>query len=165
MICRKLYRRWMADVQREKIRQILGRVKFLGPVLDVGAGPGFLEEKIKAIAADVNPADLRKFSGPRALADGDRLPFADGTFATVFCIDTVHLLKNPAELVRVLAGNGQLVASLPCNRWNSEERFQELRKKFSKLKMIDRFLVKTEPEWDAVAVFKVRAARRPRTAR
>lgn len=153
MISKHIYSRWMAAAQRAKIQELLKHVKFSFPVLDVGAGPGFLEEKISAVAADVNLADLKKFSGSRVLASGGALPFADRTFGTVFCIDTVHLVQQPAELARVLIPGGQLIVSLPCSRWNAEAKLQKLVKKFSPLQAVQRFVIRTEPEWDAVVVF------------
>jgi ubiquinone/menaquinone biosynthesis C-methylase UbiE len=150
----------MADVQRDKIRQLFAEVKFSGPVLDIGSGPGFLEEKVKAMALDVNLSDLKKFSGPRILASGDALPFTAKSFRTVFCIDAVHLLKRPEELMRVLSTGGQLIVSLPCNRWNSEEKLERIAEKFKKMKVAKKFVVKSEQEWDAVVVFVNRTARR-----
>ncbi|MBU5557522.1 MAG: class I SAM-dependent methyltransferase [Candidatus Aenigmarchaeota archaeon] len=153
MICRKLYTKWMAKTQREKIRQILERVKVSGTTLDVGSGPGFLEERIFAIALDNNPEYLKKFSGPRVLASGDEMPFKSRRFHTVFCIDTIHLLKNPDELVRVLSPKGKLIVTLPCNKWNCERKLKELTDKFHGLIPKESFIVKTESEWDAVMVF------------
>ncbi len=152
MISRKIYRKWMATVQHAKLSEILRRIRFSSPVLDVGSGPGFLEEKVTAVSVDTNLDDLKKFSGKRILASGDELPFAGKEFSTVFCIDTVHLLKRPAELVRVLKPHGQLIVSMPCNKWNAEEKLQELIKKFSRLTIVDKFVIQTDPEWDAVLV-------------
>jgi len=156
----------MSEVQRIKIGQILKEISFSSPVLDVGSGPGFLEEKISAVALDVNVDDLKKFYGQRVLASGDHLPFVGGHFNTVFCIDTAHLLKEPEDIVRVLRPNGKLVVSLPCNKWNCENKLSELTKKFSMLKAVQKIIIKTEREWDAVVVFvKVRFSRKARTAR
>jgi SAM-dependent methyltransferase len=156
----------MSEVQRIKIGQILREISFSSPVLDIGSGPGFLEEKISAVALDVNLDDLKKFHGQRILASGDHLPFVGGHFNTVFCIDTAHLLKKPEETVRVLRPNGKLIASLPCNKWNCENKLRELMKKFHMLKPMQKIIIKTEREWDAVVVFvKVRSFRKARTAR
>jgi SAM-dependent methyltransferase len=166
MISKKIYGKWMATVQHAKISEILRRIRFSSPVLDVGSGPGFLEEKVTTVAVDTNLSDLKRFSGKRILASGDRLPFADKKFNTIFCIDTAHLLKNPSELARVLTDNGQLIASLPCNKWNAEKKLKELTGKFHMLRTVQKFLVETEPEWDAIAVFsKAQSSRRSRTAR
>lgn len=153
MLTQKIYSKWMADTQRTKIKEILENVDIYEPVLDVGSGPGFLEERIKTIALDVSLPHLKEFEGKRVLADGDKLPFTDKSFKTVFCIDVLHLLKKPEELVRVLAPKGQLVASLPCNKWNFEEKLGILEKRFQKLKTLKKIVVRTDQEWDAVIVF------------
>lgn len=153
MITQKIYSKWMAETQRLKIEEILKHLRIVEPVLDVGSGPGFLEERIKAVALDVSLPHLKKFKGKRVLASGDHLPFEDGSFGTVFCIYVLHLLKEPKEIGRILAKGGQLVVSLPCNRWNCEEKAERIIKEFKKLKLLEKFTVKTEREWDAVAVF------------
>jgi SAM-dependent methyltransferase len=145
---------------------VFRQVRLASPILDVGAGPGFLEEKITAIALDINLDDLKKFHGPRVLASGDSLPFVENAFRTVFCMDTAHLLKNPSELARVLAPDGQVIASLPCSKWNSEEKTRQLLQKFSSLEPVQKFIIRTEREWDAVVVFsKAQVSRKPRKAR
>jgi len=147
MISGKIYDEWMEQTQLQKLRQILQKVKPEGTVLDVGAGPGFLEQFVDAVATDVNLENLRKADGPKVLCSGDALPFRSLSFDWVFCVDTVHLLKNADELKRV---GRNAVITLFCNEHNAEERLAELGR-FGKG---ETFLVKSDKEWDAVLVLR-----------
>jgi SAM-dependent methyltransferase len=103
-------------------------------LLDVGCGDGTIGGAIHAssvIGIDISPrcAKLARRRGVRALvADAGRgLPFPDGYFDTVYCIDVLHHLGPDwqpilRELVRVLAPGGALAivepdARNPFVRW------------------------------------------------
>jgi SAM-dependent methyltransferase len=88
-------------------------------VLEIGAGPGFLaahargaRPDLRWVASDVLPAPWNDLA-----ADGSRLPFADGSFDAVVCLDLVHHLARPreffAESARVLRPGGRLAAVEP----------------------------------------------------
>ena len=157
MLIDEIYENWMGETQRQKIFKILKEVKVPknSKVLDIGCGPGFLEEKIPwAIAVDINPEYLKKIKGEKVLASGDELNFKK-EFDFVFCIDTIHLLKNPRKIIEYAKPNGKIIATLFCNENNFKERFSKLKEMFSDLKLEKEFLVKEKKEWDAVCVFKV----------
>ena len=118
-------------------------------MLDVGAGPGFLEEQIPAIATDVDIDNLKKAKGPKVLCSGDALPFKDKSFDWVFCVDTVHLLKDIKDLERV---GKTVVLTAFCNEHNYQEKFDWL-KSLTKRKISKEMLLKAENEWDAAVVF------------
>lgn len=154
MLSRKIYSRWMEKEQRAKIANILEIVEPKGIILDIGSGPGFLEEKIpQAIALDVDIESLKKVKGTKILASGDFLPFKSGAIETVFCIDSVHLLENIKEISRVLRDSGIAIITAFCNEHNSKERLNSLRNLFSgSLKIEREAIVKGEKELDAVIV-------------
>ena len=137
----------MKESQSQKIKQILEKVKPEGKILDVGSGPGFLEEFVDAVATDVDLENLKKARGKKVLCTGDALPFKDKSFDWLFCLDTVHKLKNTSDLKRV---GKNLVVSLFCNENNAEEKMEELKAMFPCHKQS--FFVKTEREWDAVVI-------------
>jgi len=149
MISRSIYGSWMAKTQREKITQLLREIRPKGRILDVGAGPGFLEEFIPAIATDIDLENLKKAKGHKVLCSGDELPFKQKAFDWVFCIDTVHLLVGTDELERV--SGGRVVLTAFCNENSFEQKLQQL-KHMTKLKIEKELLIKTEKEWDAVIV-------------
>ncbi len=153
----EIYENWMGETQRKKIFKILKEV-FVpknSRVLDIGCGPGFLEEKIPwAVAVDINPEYLKKIKGEKFLASGDSLPYKK-EFDFVFCIDILHLLKNPRKIIEYLKPGGLLIATIFCNENNYNERFAKLKELFSGMKLEKEFLVKGEKEWDAVCIFKV----------
>lgn len=158
MLSSKIYSKWMEKIQKQKIEEILKQVKPKGKVLDIGCGPGFLEEYIDAIALDSDPENLEKIKGEKVLADANDMPFKDKTFDTVFCIDTVHMIKNISEILRVLKDNGLLIVSTFCNEYNYKEKTEWLKNLFKGLGIEKSFLVRTKHEWDTVIIFKYRSS-------
>ena len=154
MISDTIYSDWMAKTQRKKIEQILKEVEPKGKVIDVGCGPGFLEEKVNTVAVDVNKEYLKVFEGLKAVASGDFLPFRNEAFNTVFCLDTIHKLKDNKELIRILKVNGQLIVSKHCSRYNWNREINWLKNLFVGMKIEKEFLAKAPAEWDAVIVLR-----------
>lgn len=155
MFTPRIYEKWMRKTQVEKIQGILKRVKAGGRVLDLGCGAGFLEEFLPgAVALDIDPECLRKVDGPRVLADAARLPFRDGVFDTVFCIDFIHLLKKVDELGRVLSEHGIAVVTLFCNEYTKTQRLRELKSRFRSMRVKEEFFVGGREELDAVVVLE-----------
>ncbi|MBR9682425.1 MAG: class I SAM-dependent methyltransferase [Candidatus Aenigmarchaeota archaeon] len=153
MMMEKIYSEWMGETQRKKISHILTKVDVKGKVLDIGAGPGFLEEFIDAIAVDIDLENLKKAKGKKILADGNNLPFKNDSFDTIFCIDTIHLIDNIENIEDLLKKDGRLIVTLFCNEYNFKDRIDYLKGLFS-LDIEKEFTVRTEKEWDAVIVFK-----------
>lgn len=153
--CSKIYKKWMQSTQEEKIKKILEIVRPKGKILDIGSGFGVLEKFIPAIAIDINERYLKSFKSKyRIKASGDALPFKDKSFDFVFCIDTIHLLKNKKEIKRVLKSNGKAVISIFCYSQSLKEKSEWLENIVKNLGMRieNKFIVKTDKEWDFVIV-------------
>lgn len=97
-------------------------------VLDVGCGYGLLSSVCRHFGArdylgvDITDSAVQEAhrlnpTEAYALGDAHLLPFADGTFAIVLCIDSLEHLLNPQdalrEMYRVLQENGLLLISSP----------------------------------------------------
>jgi SAM-dependent methyltransferase len=104
-------------------------------VLEVGAGPGFLAAHARARRPDLRWVATDVLAAPwnDVAADAGRMPFLDGSFDAVLCIDLVHHLARPrdflSEAARVLRTGGRIAAvepwispmSYPIYRWLHEE--------------------------------------------
>lgn len=159
----------MAETQKEKMKMIVeevGKDKLKGKnILDVGSGPGFLSDVLRkslksgfVVYSDIDRENLKKISGMKVLASGDFQPFKKA-FDFVFCIDVIHLLDKKrirAEFVKVLKNNGILVVSAFCSRYSAEERIKEMKSILVNFEAEKEFFVKTEKEWDAVVVARLK---------
>lgn len=159
MFSHKIYSSWMERNQKKKIAQILEIIYATGRILDIGSGPGFLEESLpNAIALDIDLENLKKVKGRnKILASGDFLPFKSNTIDVVFCIDSVHLLRSTTEIERILRINGLAVITMFCNEYNKKERSNYLKKLISNLEIEREFIVEGENELDAVALCRKRS--------
>ena len=78
-------------------------------VLDVGAGTGELTRVLRdetdgtVVALDADGDLLAESTGPRAVGDATRLPFADGAFDLVVCQALLVNLPDPEQAVREFA--------------------------------------------------------------
>ena len=101
------------------LRLIKGRERERGRALDIGTGPGQIVIKLakrltewKFVGVDRSPgmiaqakANLAFASGELAgrvefqVADGNRLPFPDGSFDLVICNSVLHHLAEPEKLL------------------------------------------------------------------
>ena len=106
MFFSEIYESWR-EIQEEKYEVILRRLKDanaeLGKlVLDLGSSVGFLADylvkegiEVEIVALDVEVSSLKKNNSDHLLiADGSFLPFKDGVFDSLFCIDVAHLLDD-----------------------------------------------------------------------
>ena len=162
------YEFWMADTQKEKIKQLLEEIPPMGKVLDVACGPGFLEELVNEkvrkniIAFDVNKEYVtkvkEKFPEVTVLeGDGNEMNFPPRSFDTVYAIDIIHLLEveNFLERVKeVLKPEGIFVLTIFCNEHNFEEKSEWLKEIVSGWEITNEFLVKSKNEWDFCLVLK-----------
>jgi ubiquinone/menaquinone biosynthesis C-methylase UbiE len=107
-------------------RAFAGRMS-LGRVLDVGCGIGSILLAARPGARSLAGVDIRQGFLDKAVVklpdatlsrdSADALPFADGTFDTVFFCDVIEHLENPftslREIRRVLAPGAILVVTTP----------------------------------------------------
>ena len=111
--------------------------------LDVAAGPGMLSAALlssvgRAVALDASAGLLAHAPEGVETVVGDAvsLPFADGSFDIVTCVNGLHHLDGPdlalAEMARVLAPGGRLVLQdyladpdpARAERWDEIERLR-----------------------------------------
>jgi 2-polyprenyl-3-methyl-5-hydroxy-6-metoxy-1,4-benzoquinol methylase len=114
------------------LRQVTAHIPLRGTVIDLGAGPGYLVEKLLArnvatIAVDASEASVSalrsKFNGrPHflgAMLNTERVPVGDATADAVFLIETLeHLTTDVAdallrEVRRMLKPGGHVIATTP----------------------------------------------------
>jgi SAM-dependent methyltransferase len=102
---RQVYREWFA--------RLLGAVEGLDPVVEVGAGPGFLKEFAPHLVATDVVAGLRV----DVRCDADVLPFRSASVGGLVLVDTLHHLPRPldflAEAARVLQPRGRVAMIEP----------------------------------------------------
>lgn len=111
-----------APIYERKVRwvdEMLESVFRDARLLDVGAGEGALVERYRGKGLDVVGADSAYESEHVKKADLLSLPFADGEFDVVLCLDVlehVPLLDQPkalAEIARVVKPRGRLLMTVP----------------------------------------------------
>ncbi|MBN2755357.1 MAG: class I SAM-dependent methyltransferase [Candidatus Goldbacteria bacterium] len=127
----ELYKSYGYDNEKERLFIINAAEPFGGSVLEAGTGKGHLALAIakkghKLITYDVDDTNQRyarmnidsaglsekvKF----LIESKEKLSFKDNSFDTVFCVNTLHHLRDSAivldELIRVLSDNGKFILS------------------------------------------------------
>ena len=153
MFTQKIYEKWMKETQMQKYRELETLLpQIQNPsILDVGCDHGWIKtiinekyEQFHYIGVDVDKDSLADI-----IASGDNLPFKSNTFDIVFCIDTVHLLNDLNELVRVIKPNGYLIVSLFLRKASLLMEFE----KDKNLKLISKDIIGRQ-ERDLVEVFQ-----------
>jgi SAM-dependent methyltransferase len=145
------YERWYASSLGRAYAASLDRAlrPWLGQsagcrVLDIGCGPGLLRDRLFPGDADVIGLDCSAEMVERALARSrpggrarrfvvgsvGRLPFADGAFGLVFCVNCVEFVEDRsaafAEMARVLRPSGSAVLGVLSRRsvWELTRRLR-----------------------------------------
>lgn len=90
-----------------ELHEVLDRFAGDGAVLELGSGPDGLRDQRPGTF--VVTVDLHSFSGLDVQADGCRLPFRDGAFASAVCIDVLEHV--PPALRAALVGELRRVTS------------------------------------------------------
>ena len=102
---RAVYGEWFA--------RLLDAVGGRAPVVELGAGPGFLKE----LAPEVIALDVVQTRWVDVLADGGALPLRSARVGALVMVDTLHHLPAPAvfmdEAARVLRPGGRLAMIEP----------------------------------------------------
>jgi SAM-dependent methyltransferase len=102
---------------REVYRGWADRLRHAGetpaPVIEIGAGPGFLKE----LWPDLISTDVVASPYAERVVDAAAMPFADGEIGTIVLLDVFHHLPAPAtflqEVARTLRRGGRLVMIEP----------------------------------------------------
>jgi len=99
-------------------------------ILDIPAGNGQLSERLRAAGHAVVCADINHEKPDYVFADlSQPLPFKDGEFDTVMCLEGIEHVVDSAALVRefcrIIRPGGRMIISLP-NVQNVFSRFQFL---------------------------------------
>jgi len=117
----------LAPTYHTRIREARKKVGKARRLLDAGCSDGFFSSKLQAkevYGIDSNKSDIEI---ARALYPGNKylradicgLPFKNGFFDTVVCIDVLEHVENDslaiAEMVRVLKKNGRLIITVPSS--------------------------------------------------
>lgn len=124
---RELFR--YSFMKREKASLLLKRLSFLDPsrrVVDLGCRQGVVSLALREgsegmwVFADVDPRPLgeaRKVLGDRVVLVGESLPFPDGSFDVVLCLDLLEHVADDrlliAEVARILKPSGRAYLSTP----------------------------------------------------
>ncbi len=144
-------------------RQILDRfLQGLDPplppiarILDVGSGTGsngaVLRRYGDAIGVDFEPLALSLSESMdsghvyRVCADATRLPFADGSFDLVTCLDLLEHLEDDQtgarELARVVRPGGAVVSFVPAFRalWGFQDDISHHKRRYRKRQFVELF--------------------------
>lgn len=103
---REIFGRWLQRIAVPDMR-----------VLDVGGRIQPYRSLIGFPVASYIAIDLRLTPLVDVIADGHRLPFADGQYDLVICTQTLQYAENPFEMIaevhRVLKAGGHLLLSVP----------------------------------------------------
>lgn len=114
---------WWYVARADLLETVFGRAVPDGALLiDIGSadGPsvGWLDDRVRRIPLDVNPAGLRPGG---VCASATALPFADGALDAVSAFDVVEHFEAEsallAELRRVVRPGGRLLVSVPAYQW------------------------------------------------
>ncbi len=142
----EIYSDWMKSTQEKKYREII--LDFILPmnseidlnkdrVLDIGIGKGWFEKKLrergiesKITGLDVDKTDMAVEGIDFVIGDGDNMPFEDSSFDFVISFDTVHLLKKPEEIERVVSKGGYALISTHCNERNFKSKGDKVKSLF-----------------------------------
>lgn len=109
-ILKALYAKWYREIVTHLMR---------GATLELGGGSGNLKE----FAPHVICTDVVKVPWLDAVADGQALPFKNGSLANLALFDVLHHLENARpffdEVTRVLRTGGRIVIMEPYVSWLS----------------------------------------------
>lgn len=102
-----------------RVREILEQQASAGQrVLDMPAGSGKFADSLKTLGLEVTCGDINQERPEFVYTDMDKpLPFADGSFDWVICMEGIEHVLNPAQLVqelcRITAPGGRVIVTTP----------------------------------------------------
>ena len=162
----KIYKSWKTTQEQkyEAILEILPEDEISGKrIADIGSGSGFFETFLKnkdyiikkfiSVEPDEFMASKDKTSWKKVHARAESLPFEGRSFDGVVCIDTIHLVSDARDMIRILKPKGWLLVALFCNPENMSARKKEIKKKFQKLKLVKEAVSKGK-ELEIIMLFR-----------
>jgi SAM-dependent methyltransferase len=97
---------WAEFITTEVVPSVLGDTVPTGPLLEIGPGYGAATGMLSTIASDLTAVEIdaelaarlrERFPAVNVVdGSGDDLPFADGSFAAVFCFTMLHHVHSEA---------------------------------------------------------------------
>ncbi len=166
----EIYSDWMKSTQGKKYKDVF--LDFILPlkgnmdlekdkILDIGIGKGWFEKKLhergvrtEVFGLDVEKTDLATDSVNFIVGDGDYMPFKDSCFDMVISFDTIHILKNPGEIERVIKKGGFALISTYCNERNFKEKAQRIKSLFGMKELKEGLVGDPNEEMSYVVLFK-----------
>jgi 2-polyprenyl-3-methyl-5-hydroxy-6-metoxy-1,4-benzoquinol methylase len=103
----------------EYVKKFLSKFPKKKKILDVGCGEGILVQEFRKYGYDITGLDLNYSSNHVVKGDITKMPFKQGSFDLVLCLDVVEHLSFEqqelafAEMARVLKKDGILFTSIP----------------------------------------------------
>ncbi len=103
----------------EFVRDFLAKIPVDTRILDIGCGEGILVEEFRGRGYDIIGMDLNYSSEYVKKGDITAMPFDDGEFNLVLCLDIIEHLnfheqeKAVAEVKRILKKDGKLLLTIP----------------------------------------------------
>ncbi len=166
----EIYSDWMRSTQEKKYKEIFldfiltlkGKVDLeKDRILDIGVGKGWFEKKLhergidaEVVGLDVERTDMATEGVKFIVGDGDYMPFKSSSFDMVISFDTIHLLKNPGEIERVIKDGGFALISTHCNERNFKERAQRVKSLFDLKELKEGLVGDPNDEMSYVVLFK-----------
>jgi SAM-dependent methyltransferase len=103
----------LRSVYETFFRQLLDAVSGRNPIVELGAGPGFLKEYFPRLIS----TDVLSTPWVDIVCDGCAMPFRSGSVGAVVLLDVLHHVPRPLEFMReasrVLAPGGRLAMIEP----------------------------------------------------
>lgn len=95
-----------------------------GLVLDLGCHDGYLAPRIRNyFGLDIALPALKRVKKPRVWGDANRIPFKNGSFDFILCLEVLEHVYNRVKVLkecgRVLRDDGKLVLSVPYDGANA----------------------------------------------
>lgn len=111
------------EVIRAALREFVASAAVGGPVLDLGTGVGgnlpLIGARFAAFGSEIAASAARRAAAhaPVVVADGARLPFADGSFGAVVCTEVLEHVADAStifgEMARALRADGLAFVTTP----------------------------------------------------
>ena len=122
---------------------MIERFDMRAPIVDLGAGTGAYARRLARRGRTVYRLDLGPVEAPGVRADATRLPFAEGSIATLLARDVLEHVDDVAALIecrRVVRPGGHLLTSVPGwpSLWGSRDVAAGHRRRYRRSQLRER---------------------------